>query len=179
MWSYIAIAAWHFDAKAIGFSLAVVGITSALVQGVGLRFVAPKLGERWAVTVGVCSFAASAVLYTLAGSVPAIYLAIVIGGLQGFISPSIQALSSRAIDASSQGELQGAMQAVGSMAAIFAPPLYSLIFARFHGPGAALQLPTMPFLVAAGFALVALLLFLRGTARLNAAARAPAPEARS
>ncbi|MEQ1498553.1 MAG: TCR/Tet family MFS transporter [Novosphingobium sp.] len=176
MWSYIAIAAWHFDSKAIGLSLAVVGLTSALVQGLGLRFVAPRLGERLAVTIGVGSFVTASVLYVLAGSTAAIYVAILIGGMQGFITPSISALASRAIDASSQGELQGATQAVGSVAAIIGPPLYSLVLARFSGPGALAQLPTMPFLVAGGFSLVALVLFLRGFALTKAP---PAPSARS
>ncbi|MFM5916065.1 MAG: MFS transporter [Novosphingobium sp.] len=174
MWSYVAIAAWHYDSKAIGLALAVVGISSALVQGLGLRFVAPKLGERVAVTIGVLSFVASAVLYTLAHSTLAIYVAILVGGLQGFISPSIQALASRAIDAKSQGELQGATQSVGSIASIVGPPLYALVFESFHGPAAVTELPTMPFLVAAGFALVALLLFLRGTAGVSAVSPEPA-----
>lgn len=176
MWSYVAIAAWNFDSKAIGLALGVVGLSSALVQGLGLRFVAPKLGERLAVTIGVVSFIGSAVLYTLAGSTVAIYVAILVGGLQGFISPSISALSSRAIDPSSQGELQGATQAVGSIAAIIGPPLYSQVFERFHGPTALVELPTMPFLLAGGFSLVTLLLFLRGIALSSAA---PSPSARS
>ena len=164
IWAYIAIAAWQFDATAIGLALGVVGLSSALVQGVGLRFIAPRLGERWAVTLGVLCFSVSAVAYTAATNVPMIYAAIVIGALQGFIGPSLSALASRAIDAKSQGELQGAMQAVGSIAAIIGPPLYSLAFARFHGPGALAELPTMPMLIAAAFALVALLLFGRGLA---------------
>jgi len=169
MWSYVAIAAWNFDSKAIGLALGVVGLSSALVQGLGLRFVAPRLGEQLAVTIGVASFVASAMLYSLAGSTLAVYVAILVGGLQGFISPSISALASRAIDASSQGELQGATQAAGSLASIVGPPLYSLIFARFHGAGALTQLPTMPFLVAALFSLVTLALFWRGLAATKAA----------
>lgn len=176
MWSYVAIAAWNFDSKAIGLALGVVGLSSALVQGLGLRYVAPKLGERVAVTIGVTSFIASAVLYTTASSTAAIYVAILVGGLQGFISPSISALASKAIDASSQGELQGATQAVGSIASIIGPPLYSLVFNRFHGDGALAQLPTMPFLVAGGFSLVTLMLFLRGLALTKAT---QAPSARS
>ncbi|MCB2058108.1 MAG: hypothetical protein KDE30_09375, partial [Novosphingobium sp.] len=157
--------------------LGVVGISSALVQGLGLRYVAPRLGERMAVTIGVLSFLASAVLYTLAGSTAGVYFAIVVGGLQGFISPSISALASRAIEASSQGELQGATQAVGSIAAIIGPPLYALVFERFHGPGAIAQLPTMPFLLAAAFSAVTLALFLRGLA--IARQTPPSPSARS
>ena len=164
IWAYVAIAAWGFGNKEIGLALAVVGLTSALVQGVGLRFVAPRLGERRAVTLGIAAFAVSAVLYTFAGSVPMIYLAIVVGSLQGFIGASIQALASKTIDASSQGELQGATQSVGAIAAIIGPPLYSIVFARFHGPAAVAQVPTMPLLVAAVFALLTLALFWRALA---------------
>jgi DHA1 family tetracycline resistance protein-like MFS transporter len=52
------------------------------------------------------------------------------------------------------------------------PPLYSLVFNRFHGVGALAQVPTMPFLLAGGFSLVTLLLFLRGLALTKAT---PAP----
>ena len=169
VWSYVAIAAWQFDARQIGLSLAVVGLTSALVQGLGLRLLLPRLGERRAVTMGVLAFAGSAALYAVAGSVAMIYLAIVVGGLQGFIQPSIQALNSRAVDASSQGELQGATQAIGSIAMILGPPLYSGILAKFSGAHSLVDLPTMPMLVAAGIAFVALALFWRGTVLLRRA----------
>mgnify|MGYP002143395165 CR=1 FL=1 len=106
-------------------------------------------------------------------------VALLVGGLQGFISPSISALSSRAIDAQSQGELQGATQAVGSIAAIVGPPLYSAVFARFSGPTAPHPLPTMPLVVAAGFALVALALFWRGSRTISAALPEPDPAVRS
>ncbi|MFM5884629.1 MAG: MFS transporter, partial [Novosphingobium sp.] len=175
IWAYFAIAAWGFGPKQIGLALAVVGISSALVQGVGLRLLLPRLGERRAVTLGVLAFAASAVLYAVVGTVPLIYTAIVVGGMQGLIQPSIQALNSRAVDARSQGELQGATQSIGSIAQIIGPPLYSGIFAKFSGPAALVHLPAMPLLVAAGFGLVALALFLRGAALLPRAATAPSP----
>jgi DHA1 family tetracycline resistance protein-like MFS transporter len=41
IWSFFAIAAYGFDVKQIGLALAVVGLSSALVQGLGLRWVAP------------------------------------------------------------------------------------------------------------------------------------------
>lgn len=178
IWAYVAIAAWGFDQRDIGIALAVVGLSSALVQGVGLRWLAPRLGERKAVLIGVVSFCAAALVYTLARSTPVVYLAIVIGGLQGFIQPSIAALNSRAVDASSQGELQGATQSIGSIAAIIGPPLYAAVFAKFDGPGAVAAIPTMPLLVAALFAAATLVLFLIG-ARQVRPPRSPAPEARS
>ncbi|PKB19211.1 DHA1 family tetracycline resistance protein-like MFS transporter [Novosphingobium kunmingense] len=175
IWSYFTIAAYGFDEAQIGLSLAVVGIVSALVQGVGLRFALPHLGERGAVITGVAGFVIAAVMYVFAGSTAAIYAAIAVGGLQGFIAPSIQALNSGAVDAASQGELQGATQSISSIAQIVGPPLYTGIFAQFSGPQAVARLPAMPLLVAGGFALVALALFLRGARSLSGPLPAPSP----
>ena len=172
IWTYFAMAAYGFDAKQVGLALAMVGLSSALVQGLGLRYVAPRLGERVAVLLGVVGFAVSAVLYLLATTTPMVYLAILIGSLQGFIQPSIQAINSRAVDARSQGELQGATQSIGSIAMILAPPLYAGVFAKFSGPDAIARIPAMPLLVAAGFSLVALTLFLGGLRRLPGRAEA-------
>ena len=168
IWAYFAIEAYGYDQKQVGIALAVVGLSSALVQGLGLRLIAPRLGERWAVAIGVASVCVSAVLYLVATSDAVVYLAILIGGLQGFIQPSISAMNSRAIDARSQGELQGAVQSIGSIAAIVGPPLYAGIFARFSGPQAIAQIPAMPLLVSAVFSLAALALFLAGASRLKA-----------
>jgi DHA1 family tetracycline resistance protein-like MFS transporter len=175
VWSFVAIAAWGFDQRQIGLTLAMVGLVSALVQGIGLRFVAPCLGERLAVMVGIGSFVASGIVYASASSFGAVLVGIAVGGLQGFIMPSINALNSRAIDPNSQGELQGATQSVGAVAMIIGPPLYAAILARFDGPGALMQLPSMPLLVAAGFALIVLVLFLRAAALLAKAVAQPAP----
>ncbi len=179
IWSYFVIAAYGFDEAQIGLSLAVVGIVSALVQGIGIRFAAPLLGERGAVALGVAGFVVAAVMYVFASGTAMVYAAIAVGGLQGLIGPSIQALNSAAVDDASQGELQGATQSIGSIAQIVGPPLYTGVFAKFSGTGAVAQLPAMPLLVAAGFALLALALFLRGARGLTVPSPAPSPEARS
>lgn len=177
IWAYFAIAAYGFGEREVGLALAMVGLSSALVQGLGLRLVTPRLGDRLAVAVGVCATCLSAALYALARTTPMVYLAICVGALQGFIQPSISALNSRAVDARSQGELQGATQSIGSIAAIVGPPLYSGIFAKFSGPHAITQMPAMPLLVAAGFALITLALFLAGARKLEGARRrADSPE---
>lgn len=167
IWAYFAIAAFGWSQWQIGLSLTVVGVGSALVQGVGLRYLAPRIGEVRAVTLGVAAVVAVSAVYAFVRFDPLIYAALLFGGLQGLVQPSIAAMNSRAVDARSQGELQGATQAVGSVAAVFGPLLYTQIFARFAGPQAIAQFPAMPLVVSAGFALVALALFLRGTRLLR------------
>jgi len=115
--------------------------------------------------------AASAVIYTLATRTWQVYLGITIGAAQGLVQPSIAALNSRAVDARSQGELQGATQAIGSIAAIIGPPLYTQTLARFSGPNAVVNLPGMPMLLAASIGGLAMLLFMKGASLLAKAAQ--------
>ncbi|MXO91650.1 TCR/Tet family MFS transporter [Pontixanthobacter aquaemixtae] len=168
IWAYFAIAAFGWGEAEIGFSLACVGISSALVQGLGLRYLAPKLGERNSVIVGIASVLIVSLVYAFVRFDPLIYAALLFGGLQGLVQPSIAAMNSRFVDATSQGELQGATQAVGSLAAVIGPPIYTLVFAAFAG--AEYRFPGMPILLAAGFALIALALFLMGLGRAEKAA---------
>lgn len=167
VWSFFAIAAYGFSVRDVGLALAMVGLTSALVQGLGLRLVLPKLGERRAVVLGVAGLCASAVLYNIAQTHWQVYLAIAVGSLQGFVQPPISAFNSRAVDARSQGELQGAVTSIGSFAAIIGPPLYTQALARFSGPDAIIDLPGMPMLLSAGFSLITLGLFWKGASLLT------------
>jgi DHA1 family tetracycline resistance protein-like MFS transporter len=169
VWSYMAIAAYGFTARQVGLALAVVGLCSALVQGFGLRRALPWLGERRAVMFGVGAQAAAAVLYVFATSTGMVYFAIVVGAGEGFVQPSISGLNSQAVDARSQGELQGAVQSVGSIAQIVGPPIYAQTLAHCSGPGAWIDLPMMPMLLSAAIGGVALVLFLKGASKLKAA----------
>jgi DHA1 family tetracycline resistance protein-like MFS transporter len=169
VWSYMAIAAYGFTARQVGLALAVVGLSSALMQGFGLRRMLPWLGERRAVMLGVGAQAVAAVLYVVAKSTGMVYFAIVVGAAEGLVQPSISGLNSQAVDARSQGELQGAVQSVGSIAQIVGPPIYAQTLAHCSGSGAWIDLPMMPMLLSAAIGVVALVLFLKGAAKLEQA----------
>jgi DHA1 family tetracycline resistance protein-like MFS transporter len=165
-WAYFAIAAYGFSVTQVGLTLAAVGIGSTVVQGGLLRVALPRFGETKLVIVGIAALVVAAVIYTYAVTVWEVYLGIAIGSLQGFVQPAMAGLNSRAVDARSQGELQGAVQSIGSIAAIAGPPLYTQALNHFSGPGAIYNLPGMPMLISAAVSLVALALFLRGAARV-------------
>ncbi|WP_226018563.1 TCR/Tet family MFS transporter [Novosphingobium sp. FKTRR1] len=167
VWSYFAIAAYGFTTRQVGLALAMVGFSSALVQGFALRRFLPLLGERRAVTLGVSGLVLAAIGYALAGNTWQVYAVIMIGALQGFVQPSISGLNSRAVDARSQGELQGAVQSIGSLAAIIGPPMYAETLAAFSGPHAIFNFPAMPLLLSGCFGLVTLALFLKGASKLE------------
>ena len=169
VWSYMAIAAYGFSTRQVGFALAVVGLSSALMQGFGLRRIVPWLGERRTVVLGVVAQALASVLYVVARNTGMVYLAIVVGAAEGLVQPSISSLNSRAVDARSQGELQGAVQSINSIAQIVGPPLYAQTLAHCSGAGAWIDLPMAPMLLSATIGVVALVLFLTGAAKLKSA----------
>lgn len=165
IWAYYAIAAYGWSAWEIGLSLTAVGVGSAVVQGFLLGKLVPRIGERGAILVGICSILIVTAVFAFVRDERVIYVALLANGLQGLIYPSLNALNSKAVGADSQGELQGATQAVGSIAQIAGPPMYAGIFAQFTGANAIAQFPAMPLVVSAGIAVLAVVLALRGSRR--------------
>lgn len=172
IWSYFAIAAYGWSEGMIGFSLMLVGVSSALVQGFVLPRLIPRIGEVRSVVVGVSAVVAVSLVYVVTRNQYVVLAAILFNGLQGLVMPSINALNSRAVDARSQGELQGATQAIGSLAQIVGPPFYTMLFAHFTGPAAPVRFPAAPLVASAVIAVAMLALFLTGARRLRRAAPA-------
>jgi DHA1 family tetracycline resistance protein-like MFS transporter len=88
-----------------------------------------------------------------------IYLFLFIGAGQGFLGPSVQGLMSARMPANSQGELQGALGSVASLAAIISPLLMTNLFGYFTSPAAPVYFPGASFLLAALLTVVSLVLF--------------------
>ena len=147
----------------VGATLALVGIGSALVQGVLIRVVVPRIGEARSVTLGIAGVLCGITIYLFAKDPAWLPPAILIGSLQGLIQPSINGLMSRAVADDRQGELQGAVASLQSLSSVIGPPLYTYVFFAFTAAGTALYLPAAPFGLAGLIALAALALFWRGT----------------
>jgi len=104
----------------------------------------------------------------------------VIGGLGGLSGPSAQALISRAVAANEQGEVQGALASVMSLTGVVAPVVATMLFARFTGPAAPIDLPGAPLYMAAALAFVSLLVCWRLFKRVpDAGAAQPAEVAKA
>jgi DHA1 family tetracycline resistance protein-like MFS transporter len=66
----------------------------------------------------------------------------------GLSGPATQALMSRRVRLSEQGQLQGAIASINGVAGLLGPTLFTEVFAYFIGPGAVGHLPGAPFLLA-------------------------------
>jgi DHA1 family tetracycline resistance protein-like MFS transporter len=92
------------------------------------------------------------------------YPVIIVGSLQGFVTPSVQSIMSARIPANAQGELQGAIGSMSGLVAILSPPFMTQLFAYFSADDAVVNFPGAPFFAAALFTLSALGLLLRTVA---------------
>jgi DHA1 family tetracycline resistance protein-like MFS transporter len=145
--------------KEVGLSLAVVGASSAVVQGALVGPLVRRLGERRVMLMGLAAGAAGFLVYAFAPSGALFLAGIPLVGLWGLAGPAVQGLLTRHVGPSVQGELQGAMGSLQGIATMIGPVMFANVFAfsihdelHWEFPGAAYVLAGM---LLAGSALIA------------------------
>jgi DHA1 family tetracycline resistance protein-like MFS transporter len=122
----------------------------AIAQGALTRVLIPALGgERRAAAAGMCAAVFAYVGYALATQGWMMYVVSLSTCIFALTYPSMNALASRQIPATAQGELQGAVASLYGLSAIVGPPLMTQVFGYFSRPQAPVHLPGAAFLTAA------------------------------
>jgi DHA1 family tetracycline resistance protein-like MFS transporter len=149
----------HWSLGALGATFVIIGVVQILVQTFVVGPVVARLGERGAAILGVGAVIVGFLIFGLASSAWAFFIAMPIFELGGLIQPGLQGLMTRCVAGSEQGRLQGVNQSIGGIAAIVGPAVFPLSFAWAlrNLP----QAPGLPIVIAAGLLLVALGLALR------------------
>lgn len=160
-----------------GLSLAVVGITGAVVQGMLIGRILEWFGERRTIVWGLLWGAASFVAYALATQGWMMYAIIVVAAIGGASGPTLQGFVSRQVGPDQQGAVQGALTSLMSLTGIMGPLVANNVFAVATAPASPLPYPGAPFYLGAFFlalgALLAARLLLKAE-RLPGATKAPA-----
>ena len=169
VWSFFGKERFGWDPGMIGLSLGLFGIMLAIVQGALIRPILRVLGERGTVIYGhgfdVLAFLAIA--FVTSSSV--MLMLVPLAALAAVITPALQGIMSKAVSADSQGELQGALVSISSVAMIFSPMIMTGTFAAFTGPEARVYLPGAPFILSAALVALGLVVFLKATSKPAAA----------
>jgi DHA1 family tetracycline resistance protein-like MFS transporter len=165
IWALHTEARFGWSEIDVGVSLTVVGLMSALVQGGLIRLVMPRLRERRALILGLLINVASYVGFGAATRGWMMYAILFPSSLAGLAGPAAQALISREIGPSEQGEVQGSLTSLGSVTAIFGPLLGTNLFAHFSPETAAPRIPGIAFFACACINACGLLFALRLFAR--------------
>lgn len=133
----------------VGISLGLVGIVAAVVQGGLSRTLIPKMGEARAVRLGLILAIVQYAAYGLATQGWMIYVIIMAGALGAVFGPAAQSLISRAVPADEQGEVQGAITSLQSLAGIPGTLIGGNLFAYFVSPDSPVILPGAPLYISA------------------------------
>lgn len=157
-WAYFTMYRFEWGEAEVGYSLGFVGVLSALVQGVLIRWLIPKIGENASVYLGMIFYAIGLVLFSLAGDGWMVYPYMVVYCLGGIAGPALQGIMSNQVPSNEQGELQGALTSTMSATSIIGPPIMTGLFAYFTGQDAPIELPGAPMMLGAILVLIGLFL---------------------
>ncbi|AKR56114.1 tetracycline resistance MFS efflux pump [Youhaiella tibetensis] len=161
VWNFFTIEVVNFSTSQIGRALGAFGIGFALSQAFLIGPMVKRIGE-WStvligLTVATIAFVGTAFIHTSFG----LYGFLMFGSLSGIAAPAINGLLSRQVPDNAQGELQGAVNAANSLAAILGPLAATQLFAYFTTaekgePG---YFPGAPFIGAGAMIVLAALVF--------------------
>ena len=146
-WTYATMERFAWTQRDVGMSLAFVGLVVAIVQGGVTRTLIPRLGEPRSVRVGLVFYVVGMLAFAFATEGWMMYAIMIPYGLAGITGPALQGMVSTAVPASGQGELQGALTGLISLANVAGPPLMTGLFTHFTEVGAPVYVPGAPFLM--------------------------------
>jgi DHA1 family tetracycline resistance protein-like MFS transporter len=162
-WTLYTQLKFGWTAYEVGLSLTFVGLVIAFSQGGLTRILIPRLGEPRSVMVGLLAYVVCFAGFAFATKGWMMYAVMAGFALTGICVPALQSMISRETPSSEQGELQGTLTSLGSLASILGPLLFTTLFAHYTRPGNT-YFPGVAYFSAAAISALAgaLLLFSRG-----------------
>jgi DHA1 family tetracycline resistance protein-like MFS transporter len=148
-WSFYTMYKFNWGPKMVGYSLTLVGILVAAVQGGLVRLVNPRLGNEKSVYTGLALYGLGLFLFAFATQGWMMFAFLVPYCLGGIAGPALQAIMAGHVPPTEQGELQGALTSLMSATAIIGPPLMTNLFSYFTGSSAPVHFPGAPYLLGA------------------------------
>ncbi len=153
-WTYFTMYKFGWDEKMVGISLGITGAVAALVQGVLIRKIQPKIGNERSIYYGLALYSFGMLLFAFASKSWMMFAFLVPYGLGGIAGPALQSVISSQVPKSDQGELQGILASLVSLTSIFGPPIMVNIFYYFTHDEAPFKFAGAPFFLA--FILIAI-----------------------
>jgi DHA1 family tetracycline resistance protein-like MFS transporter len=149
----------------VGWALAAVGVSFAIVQGGLVGLLVGHFGERRMLVTGLTMGAAGMAIYAFAPTGAWFAVGIPVMAIWGLYGPSAQGMMTRRVAPDEQGRLQGALSSVSGITGIIGPGLFALTFATSIGPLRAWNLPGAAFVLASALLLAGAIIGLRVTAQ--------------
>jgi MFS transporter, DHA1 family, tetracycline resistance protein len=134
----------------IGALLAVSSVLDMIVQSMLVGPATRRFGDRPTSVFGLAAGALSFAAMALAPSPVWFVIAILPASLMGLAEPTLKGMLSRAVPETEQGQLQGALQSLASVAGIAGPVFFGWVYAVSTG-----WMPGLGFLIGAGILVLA------------------------
>ena len=149
IWAYFTAARFGWSPSLIGVSLAVYGLSLAVAQGTLVGPAIRLFGDARTVLLGLLIQIISLVILGFIASGNLLLMLIPVTAIGAIGLPALQGILSRAVADNAQGELQGVLTSLTSVAMVVAPLVMTQTFAQFTRADAGLYLPGAPFLLSA------------------------------
>ncbi len=159
-WAYFTQERFGWGPGMVGVSLALFGISMAIVQGGLIRIILPRYGERATVLYGFCFNAVAFVFLAFVTSPTLALILTPMTALGAVVTPALQGIMSQKAGDNQQGELQGVISSARSVAYMIGPLIMAQIFAAFTLWPALPYMPGAPFVLSMLIMSVCLAVFL-------------------
>ena len=161
VWPFYTKYLFHWKDLDIGYSLAFVGVILALVKGGLIKRSQAKFGSRRSVIIGLVFYIIGLSLFAFASQPWMLYAFTFIYCIGGIAPPTLQGIISVRMAANEQGELQGVITSLLSLANFISPLIMTNLFYYFTKDDAPIQFAGAPFVAAAIFTSVGLFIYLK------------------
>ncbi|MEO0437567.1 MAG: MFS transporter [Pseudomonadota bacterium] len=165
VWAYVAIERFDWSTEAIGYSVAYYGVIAFLSSAVVAQFLLPRLRVATAIRIALLVEVVALTGIGLATEGWMVYALITLALISTMQDPAIRQELSALVAEDAQGELQGGLAALASIAMILAPLIYMALFTVTTGEQAIVYFPGAVFLAAAAISLLTLVLYVSAKTR--------------
>ena len=152
-WTYYTMLRFHWNSADVSYSLMAIGAVTAVAYGGLTRLIIPRVGEVRSVYIGLAAGALGFAGFAFSATGWEMYAWMPLFALMALAMPALNAIMSKEVGPTEQGELQGAIACIGSLTSVVAPLAMSYLFASFTSAKAPFYFPGVSFL-AAGLCLV-------------------------
>jgi DHA1 family tetracycline resistance protein-like MFS transporter len=151
VWALVSEDSFGWTGLMIGLSLGAFGFFHAGAQAFLTGPAVARLGERWALIAGMAFELTALVILGLTTQGWVMFAVAPLFALGGIGMPALQSLTTTQVDGDKQGQLQGVLASLVSLAAVFGPLFFSFVYFAIR--------PTWPaliWIIGAGIYLLAL-----------------------
>jgi DHA1 family tetracycline resistance protein-like MFS transporter len=169
--AFFLIEKFQWSQISIGYLGVFIGVVLVAIQGGLIRYTIPKFGQEKNIVAGLLFYALGLVLIAFASHGWMVYVYMVPYCLGGISGPALQGLITGTVSAKEQGELQGSLTSLTSVAVIIGPLLMSSVFHLFTHKDTTAYFPGAPYILGALLMLTSVLLAVKSFKKV------PAPKA--